>query len=890
MGISRLPGFAGFERPQDNFYRLPYSDALDWFQFWRTVRADQVRRSVLAPIKVAEYVIKHTWGQLEFHNPVAISISNFEHGGRYRYLTDAGTGLQRRPIIEAIRFCQQIGLLELRTDASKTAHTDRRFRIRLRGDQLPENEAHEPVQTLAAFGGFPHPDQNYFIVPKQWTNLTSEITSEVLILAVEYLFCHCWNWSRERRAETVWLSVDDVVDGRRYRDKKRPDGAADRYDTGIGFTHESVRAACHLAVASGLFVRRRIHEAGGQLGDEQFTLRAIGMPQGQGYRHYSHSVEFGDLSGLFDGGAEPNLTSSPEIRLNTPVSPQDTPASRLNTPAPRQGAPEARNTAPGLRADAPATRLDTPLYVPASEPAFSRPDLSPVSDPATTPATAQLRQDLQQTQQAETGAVGVEWAPLDSSEEIADCVKVAASGSRGQQSTAIERLCRAPIDRSAALAFVSQWLMQNKVFESTRRNIVASHPEPAVLVRAIVEFERTERPGAALQAFEGESEQRAWGRKVGGTFKIASRVVALDTALRDHVRQLAAAASVSAVQTRQANRRLTRDQVIMIDALRWQGFSSNDARALAVAYHDAFEALALPRLIGWIDYVSTESGIHTPQAFLRKRLDQLDKPPAGSADGPATHFWLWRESALDAHPEPLENPAIDYALYQSRQAQIQRAKAALAEVQQTADEAAPSDEREQPVAKPTHSQDDASSHALTAFFAPECRRALDLVEMRDWRARIYAACARDEAWRALFDRMRVTAVDKSLQAARIVIADATTIDAGRCAVVDLPRINEVCEIALAIDATQLSDEHFELLALWREAVREYRAQFGALSNVPVSADTRVPVQFLWPTRIDDTVIEMPMLAPESANAPAHAWLSARLSDLAERAVSVTVSE
>jgi hypothetical protein len=203
MSARLLPSFAGFDRPQDNFYRLPYSDALDWFKFWRDMRAQQVRRTVLGPLKVAEYVIKHTWGQLEFHNPVALSISNFEHGGRYRFLTDAGTGLQRRPIIEAIRFCNEIGLLDVRDDKSGVAHTERRYRIKLSSDQAdtPEASAAPPAR-LDAFTGFPPPDQNYFIVPKFWTDLTSALNSDVLILTVEYLFCHCWNWSRERRAET----------------------------------------------------------------------------------------------------------------------------------------------------------------------------------------------------------------------------------------------------------------------------------------------------------------------------------------------------------------------------------------------------------------------------------------------------------------------------------------------------------------------------------------------------------------------------------------------------------------------------------------------------------------------------------------------------------------
>ena len=144
MSVSRLPGFHGFERPKDSFYRLPYSAELDWFGFWRAVRENNLRRTVLGPLKVTEYVIKHTWGQLEFHRPVALSISNFEHGGRYRHVTDAGTGLQRRPIIEGIRFCRDIGLLDVQTDSLITAHTDRRYRVRLSGpDPLAQRRRSE---------------------------------------------------------------------------------------------------------------------------------------------------------------------------------------------------------------------------------------------------------------------------------------------------------------------------------------------------------------------------------------------------------------------------------------------------------------------------------------------------------------------------------------------------------------------------------------------------------------------------------------------------------------------------------------------------------------------------------------------------------------------------
>jgi hypothetical protein len=894
---SRLPAFTGFDRPQDNFYRLPYSDALDWFQFWRTVRAKQIRRTVLGPLKVAEYVIKHTWGQLEFHNPVALSISNFEHGGRYRFLTDAGTGLQRRPIIEAIRFCGDIGLLDIREDKSGTAHTERRYRIRLHSDGQPA-PPDAPIARLDAFTGFPTPDQNYFIVPKFWTDLTSELNSDVLILTVEYLFCHCWNWSRERRAETVWLAINDIQEGRRYATRRNAsDASPERYDSGIGFTTESVRAACHLGVANGLLVRRQLHNASGQLGDEQFSLRTTSMPQGRGYRHFTYTLEFGDLSDLY----APKPQTADADRLSAPPGELAAPAQRLGAPGDPLSAPADRLDAPRQRLDQPAQRLDAPLYVPTSVPSFSRTDASPSITPATTPASSGQRQDSAPISGVD--AVQTHIAPLTDSAAIEQVIALALSGERETRLSAMQQLCGDQIDPGAAIAFVSQWLMRNYVYESTRRNAVAAHPDPAVLVRAIAQFEREERDAPAQPASTGPgaADIRARGRKIGGLFKIAARVVALDAAFRSATHLLAAQSAqrdaqiraAEATRRRQSSAVLSPEQVMLTDMLAWQGLSTNDARALAVAYHDAHASRALPYACTWINYALSQSSLHSPLAFVRKRVETLDRPPAtASVEGPAMAFWLWREELLSAHPQPLEQPVI--AFERDRQRREQRDRIALDATDariEGADSAALDADNDTPLAAApltdaTAAVDD--DPELSRVFGPAARRALDLVQLRRWRDALVSAFARDAVWRAELARVIVVSVDRDARQAVLRLRDATPIDAAVFAVQGLPRLNEHSALALSIDPDQADDALLDVIACWRDAVREYRAQFGALDNVPVDGASGQPISRVWPSHVsaDRSALTLASLEPAAANAPACDWLARRLSEILGRAVRV----
>ena len=693
----------------------------------------------------------------------------------------------------------------------------------------------------------------------------------MLILGVEYLFCHCWNWNRERKPEMTWLSVDEITQGRQYRERTGPDGRPERYDGGIGFTIESVRQACHLGVVSGLLVRRQIHTPSGGLGDEQFTLRMRGMPQGDKYRFFSHSVEFGDLSALFAPVSDSNRLSAPAARL-------DTPDDRLSAPAPRQGAPASRLDAPGDRPSAPAERLDAPLYRPSSVPAVSDLQNTPAEQPATTPTSIAATAPANPIGQAQQDVVVVD-TPGQVQELLKQIAGAAAPG-------AILTLYRAQIEREATIVAIGRWLTANRVFESTRRNIISAHPESITILRAIAEFECTDSQGA--------TDPVAWGRKVGGIFKQAARVVALANGfeiragqiLRDTQRQVPVRpAAVSA---------LAPDQVIMIDLLGWQGFSANDARRLALGYHDGFERAALAQLAGWVDYVLTQGSLHSPLAYLRKCLEQLDKPPAARGEGPAMDFWSWREELLGEAPLPLKHPAVDYAAFTRRQEQIQLAQTQLS----TAGEQAANlqQERERldreslaperlgreeapPVADPLEQR-------VSDFFGPEVQRVLDFVEMRQWRGVIAQAFARHPSLAPVFAQVQVNAVDRESRTATIQLRGADTLEAGRFAVAELPRVMEHCAIGLSLDPAQAEPGLIELLAHWREVVREYRAQFGALSSVPADAHSHVPISMLWPLRVEDDVIEIGLLTPAEANAPAQAWLSGRMSELAERPVVV----
>ena len=271
MSTHSETSFLGFEHPQKNYFRLPNN----WFDLWAWVRTHLTvigrKPSRLdGSLKWLEYLIKHSWGYLNFDVPVRLTKDEFKDGrrratrdGTRGARMDLGTGLSSRTLVKVPKLLLDLGLIERRIDDSDKARVKHWYLPCLRptGDE-PSITTYE---TLDTFTGFDYPDSNYFPVPFVWTNLTREIHSAVEILTVEYLMRHTFGW----RDPVRWLTPTEIASGR-----QRSDGTT--YDHGIHYPRETVSPACESMVQRGLLVWRT---TGRDIGREEreYALRMRDM-------------------------------------------------------------------------------------------------------------------------------------------------------------------------------------------------------------------------------------------------------------------------------------------------------------------------------------------------------------------------------------------------------------------------------------------------------------------------------------------------------------------------------------------------------------------------------------------------------------------------------------
>jgi len=244
--------FLGFEYPQENYFRLPN----DWFDTWAWVRAHLKARGrktcrLDGLLKWMEYLIKHSWGYLNFHFPIRLTTDEFKNGRRHATRDgtrgdrmDLGTGLSSRTLVGVPQLLLNLGLIEREVDDSDKARIKHWYVPRL---HPPANEESSVTscETLDTFGGFAYPDSNYFPVPFVWTDLTREIHSAVQILTVEYLMRHTFGW----RDPVRWLTPVEIANGHR-----KSDGTT--YDYGIQYPRDTVASACESMAKHGLLVWR----------------------------------------------------------------------------------------------------------------------------------------------------------------------------------------------------------------------------------------------------------------------------------------------------------------------------------------------------------------------------------------------------------------------------------------------------------------------------------------------------------------------------------------------------------------------------------------------------------------------------------------------------------
>jgi len=97
----------------------------------------------------------------------------------------------------------------------------------------------------SGFEGFSRPDSNFFRMPNNWTNITSEINSLAELKVVEYILRHTWGFQEFGVSRKI--TVDEFMHGR-----KRIDGS--RIDNGTKLSEQSVRNGLRQAIEDGYIV------------------------------------------------------------------------------------------------------------------------------------------------------------------------------------------------------------------------------------------------------------------------------------------------------------------------------------------------------------------------------------------------------------------------------------------------------------------------------------------------------------------------------------------------------------------------------------------------------------------------------------------------------------
>lgn len=108
---------------------------------------------------------------------------------------------------------------------------------------MPSDNDHEQ-----RFSGFRRPEQNWFRMPSNWTDITAGITSLAELKVVEYVLKHTWGY--QEYEITKKITIDEFMNGRR-----RKDGT--RLDLGTGLSKPSVVAGLKSAVANGYLIEEK---------------------------------------------------------------------------------------------------------------------------------------------------------------------------------------------------------------------------------------------------------------------------------------------------------------------------------------------------------------------------------------------------------------------------------------------------------------------------------------------------------------------------------------------------------------------------------------------------------------------------------------------------------
>lgn len=128
---NKPPPFRGFERPRQNYFKMP--------NHWTDLTSEM---GSIAELKVVEYVLKHTWGYQEFGIAKRISLTEFMFGRRRidGSRMDKGTGLSKPSVIAGVKSAVERGLLIEETDNSDLGRVKKFYRLRMREEDEENGE------------------------------------------------------------------------------------------------------------------------------------------------------------------------------------------------------------------------------------------------------------------------------------------------------------------------------------------------------------------------------------------------------------------------------------------------------------------------------------------------------------------------------------------------------------------------------------------------------------------------------------------------------------------------------------------------------------------------------------------------------------------------------
>lgn len=124
MSTASAAAFGGFSQPKENWFKCPLEII------------DLLPRLHECTLKVTMYVIRHTWGFHEYDEGKRISLDEFMHGRKRRNGTriDDGIKMAKNSVLRGIEEAVVLGILEVETDSSDPARTDKYYMLKIRDD------------------------------------------------------------------------------------------------------------------------------------------------------------------------------------------------------------------------------------------------------------------------------------------------------------------------------------------------------------------------------------------------------------------------------------------------------------------------------------------------------------------------------------------------------------------------------------------------------------------------------------------------------------------------------------------------------------------------------------------------------------------------------------